>query len=79
MNRLFIYNENKNKTNGEKKGRNEMEKIYVIKCKSNLSGIHSVCHEDGNIKKFTDKEKAEEYAKKCRDRSMWYHYWVEEQ
>ena len=56
-----------------------MEKIYVIKCKSNLSGIHSVCHEDGNIKKFTDKEKAEEYAKKCRDRSMWYHYWVEEQ
>lgn len=53
--------------------------MYIVACKSMISGFQSVCKDDNGIIKFETREAAEEYARKCRDlMSINYHYWVEE-
>lgn len=54
--------------------------IYIVACKSRMSGRQSVCkNEKGEWIKFKTKEEAEEYARKRRDdMGINYHYWVEE-
>lgn len=52
--------------------------MYIVACKSRMSGYQSVCRNENRFIKFKDKKEAEEYAKKMRDKmGLSYHYWVE--
>lgn len=51
--------------------------MYIVRCKSRISGTESICQKDGQILRFENKEEAEKYADECRDfMGMNYHYWV---
>lgn len=53
--------------------------MYIVACLSRISGFQSVCRDDNGWIIFQNKEDAEEYARKQREKmGINYHYWVEE-
>lgn len=52
--------------------------IYIVRCRSYISGIESVCKRNGKILVFNNKEDAEKYAEARRNEmGLNFHYWVE--